>query len=202
MTHKLLIVVVVLTFVLGCESKKPSADAPAPDAAAGSKTNPGSQQPSKPSKPEPLWPEYVSDGGNYKVRMPAEPAVDRTEDVGKDGQIVLQEMAVVEVGLNEAFLSSHTIESKTDMTNPQTVLGDVRDAQLSYLSATLDKEERIELGGHPGIALVGTMPDRNIVRIRAYLVDGELYQLLAAGPPGEPHASRAQRFFESFQLLP
>ncbi len=87
--------------------------------------------------------------------------------------------------------------------NPGKLLDGARDGAVSKVNGKLMKETKITLGQakHPGRELLIRAQDGKIyARVRMYLVDNRLYQVIVAGSETEVKSKSANSVFDSFGL--
>ena len=84
----------------------------------------------------------------------------------------------------------------------EAALDAARDGAVRKINASSIREERINLGPHPGRDLRIALPGGKglVVRARFFLVGQRNYQLLVAGPAKAAEGPAAIQFLESFRL--
>lgn len=87
-----------------------------------------------------------------------------------------------------------------DLSDPQAVLADHRDAVVADVKGSLVTEKPIQLSGNPGTEFVVKRPDGINSVVRLYLVRSRVYQLTAAAPVADSYSENAERFLGSIRL--
>lgn len=147
---------------------------------------------------------YTSRPGGFRVRFPDGKSPDVEEKVigGAGGATHLFK---VQYG-SGAYLVSYDDFSK-DAKEPRTaaeILDGAKNGIVEGTGGTIESERPITLGKHPGIDLTLSATTSGIKmrqRLRAYAVDGRLYQTLVVTPDWTTATAVETEFLDSFSLL-
>jgi hypothetical protein len=185
-----------------------------PAAPAAILHNPAASQPAKepvvqPAKPPPIveqppagWQIYRSAAGGYSVWLPGTPSESESDVPGKRGEIQMKQVSLKDVPSGLQFHVSYADHNNTLFPDADKALDAARDGALKKSGAELTKEERIQLGTHPGRELWFALPKAKglVLRMRIYLVGQRNYQLLIGGAAHAVDGPAADTFFRSFRL--
>jgi hypothetical protein len=152
----------------------------------------------------PNWKTVTSKEGRFTVAMPGTPA--QTKKIVKTATGKLQVMMLVAEGrLDSTFVVSYTDYADADL-KKGTIdrrLDQARDGAVDSSGGTLRSEKSIDLAGNRGREIVIESDGAVIVRMRIFLVQRRLYQVmvLGAGPIFAPKEKDAGIFLDSFRLI-
>ncbi len=152
---------------------------------------------------------YVSEAGNYRVRMPGTPRLQQQTRTGPSGVTITTVTAGVETpDKHAAYAVTHI-----DMP-PQMVNGGNLDAALdggargmaTSMGATIREQTPIKFAGHPGLDLSLDIPPKGgkgpgIARARVILAGNRFYHLLFLGPAATFRPEEYAAFRDSFSLI-
>ena len=144
------------------------------------------------------WTVFSSKSGRFSVALPSAP-VERSQFVGQ-----LKVVKFIAEGKNEAlFVISFTDFADADVKKDalQKRLDQARDGAVASVSGMLKADKAILLEGHPGRDIVIENGGVVIVRMRIYVVDRRVYQVLALGPPPALASQEIAFFLDSFRLI-
>jgi hypothetical protein len=84
---------------------------------------------------------------------------------------------------------------------PKQVFDSSRDGAIANLAGKLASEKDIKLGGHPGREIrIEVANGKQLFRVRVYLVDQRLYQVVILGTKEQATSKEADKFLDSFRL--
>jgi len=151
------------------------------------------------------WEETTSEEGWFSISMPSKPA-EQQQNLPDD--LVLHTLMAEGEQAAYAVMYSDIPDmiTVTDQELVEQLLDDGRYGALANMSGTLVYEESVSLDEYPGRHIIYEISEEAIPGggegvLRAYLVDGRLFQLMALGVKGELPAEDVERFLTSFQLL-
>lgn len=150
------------------------------------------------------WKAFTPENGRFEVLMPGQPTP-RVQSLSTPaGEI---KTYFYNVAL-ESGKVNYTV-SYVDL--PKAATGMPANLLLGAVSGNLAGDDRVKvldeqtinLGNYPGRELRIESPDKAIVRHRAYLVNGRVYQIAVEVPATQEKTltSDVERFFNSFKLL-
>jgi hypothetical protein len=157
------------------------------------------------------WIEYAASDGSFSVRLPEEPEVQEQTIDTAEGEVTLVIYTVE--GEDAAWLiSTNTMPPLTasaitsgDEEVVAGILEGGRDGALANISGTLDREENIEVQGHPGLEIHFTAPgdaqagiDQIKGAARIVLAGPTLYQIMLLTTP-EGMDETVSPYLESFR---
>ena len=155
----------------------------------------------KPKKPE--WKKFVSREGAFAVLMPGTPVAKKEAAQTPLGPLVAHLFSLeVEIGSNFTVSFSDVPQGLLGLEGvDDLLLTQARDAAVAKLEGKLLKDERGSLNKRfPGREFHIEVPNAGIVRMRIYLVQNRVFQIVAAGPKEFATGKDADRFFNSFTL--
>jgi hypothetical protein len=146
------------------------------------------------------WKEFTSKEGHFKVLMPGKPEHNNLDSVSDFGKGILHMNSAQANGTMYAGNYSDFPEGIKKVPIKQ-VFDSSRDGAVGNLDGKLVSEKDIELNKHPGreilIAVAGGV---RLFRVRVYLVDRRLYQVVVFGPKEAANSKEADKFLDSFKL--
>jgi hypothetical protein len=96
---------------------------------------------------------------------------------------------------------------ETDPTLRDEVFNKLRDSALKAVAGKLIDETEVSLESHPGRLLTFSIADGSVTRVKCYLVEKRLYQLVVVTPRelsapdgGKFDQTRTTKFLDSFKL--
>ena len=162
------------------------------------------------SKPKgPTWQSFQPPGGRFAVELPGDPIADPPETTRTEVVIKWHIVSTLS-GISGLSIGYSDGPSRSAETNqPAVLLAKVRDQSISDLNGEhlKQKDKPISLKAPQGADLPGmefqvSIKSGFVVRERIYLVGTRIYALMVvAGSPGVSSAD-AERFFNSFRILP
>lgn len=144
------------------------------------------------------WKPVVSTTGGFKVTMPPKPTEKKQQVKTATGQ--LNVFLLLADGRNDSvFVVSYCDYPDADSKKgtEQKRLDHARDGAVSSARGKLLKEEAIKLKGHPGREIVIEKNGETVARMRIFLVNRRLYQVMALGNAAPKEAGF---FLASFDL--
>lgn len=145
---------------------------------------------------------YRSPSGGFQIRFPEGKAPEVEEKTIAAGSSAVR-LFKVQFGTS-GYLVVYDDYAKGSARAPQQILDGAREGVLETTAGTLDSEGPLTLDGHPGLDLAVTATTSGITmrqRVRVFLVDGRLYQLIVVAPSWSGATVVEQQFFDSFNLL-
>lgn len=145
------------------------------------------------------WKEVSSKDGKFKAAMPAEPMEKKQVVKTATGQLTVK--LLVAEGRDEAvFVVSYTDypEAALKKGAVEKRLDQARDGAVSSSGGKLNTEQAIKINNHPGRHLTIEKDGKIIARMRIYLVNRRLYQVMVLG--GAPNKD-VSSFLSSFELI-
>jgi hypothetical protein len=134
---------------------------------------------------QPAWKEFASKEGRFKVLMPGTPKQDQAETESDFGKGVLH-MNTAQAG--KTLYGANYCDSS-------------RDGAVANLEGELAGEKDIKLGEYPGREIqIDVAGGKRLFRVRVYLVDQRLYQVVVFGTKEAATSKEADKFLDSFKL--
>ena len=76
-----------------------------------------------------------------------------------------------------------------------------RDGAVANMEGKLVSEKNVKLGKHPGREIrINVAEGKRLFRVRVYLVEQRLYQVVVFGTPETATSKDADKFLDSFKL--
>ena len=144
---------------------------------------------------------YRATTGSFQVRFPEGKAPEVEHKPITGGLSV--SMFKVQYGTS-GYIVTFDDFNRTSGRSAEQILDGAKEGVLETTGGTLDKEDPLTLEGHPGIELSVSATTSGIAmrqRVRVYLVDGRVYQLIVVAPTWSGASASEQEFFDSFKLL-
>lgn len=144
------------------------------------------------------WMVFASKAGRFSVSLPGVP-IEVPQFVGQ-----LKVVKYVAEGKNEAvYVISHTDYAEADVKADavQKRLDQARDGAIVSVGGKLKTEKAVQLEGFPGRDIAIEKAGAVIVRMRIFVVDRRVYQVLALGPPAVLGSKEVANFLDSFRLI-
>ncbi len=149
---------------------------------------------------QPEWKEFASKEGRFKVLMPGTPKQDKAETESDFGKGVLH-MNTVQAGKTMYGANYCDFPAEIKKTPLKQVFDSSRDGAVANLEGKLASEKDIKLGEYPGREiLIDLAGGKRLFRVRVYLVDQRLYQVVVFGTKEAATAKEADKFLDSFTL--
>lgn len=145
---------------------------------------------------------YRTPSGGFQVRFPEGKAPEVEEKTITGGGAVVH-LFKVQYGTS-GYIVTYDDFAKGSARTPQLILDGAREGVVETTGGTIDSERPVTLDGHPGLDLAVTATTSGITmrqRVRVFLVDGRLYQLIVVAPSWSGATVVEQDFFDSFKLL-
>ena len=145
------------------------------------------------------WEELAPTEGRFKAAMPTAPTMRKQQVKTATGQLSVT-MYVAE-GRNDAvFVVSYTDYPEADLKKGavEKRLDHARDGAVASAGGKLRSEQAIKLKGHPGREIVVEKGSEVLARMRIFLVNGRLYQVMVLG---KAPADDVKSFLASFELI-
>ncbi len=144
------------------------------------------------------WMTFTSKAGRFSISLPGTPA-ERSQFVGllKVTKFIAENKkdlacVVSYCDFPEADVKSSTVQKRLDQ---------ARDGAVASVAGLAKDEKATLLGGHPGRDFAIEKAGVVIVRMRIYVVDRRVYQILALGPAPVLASKEISLFLDSFRLI-
>ncbi|HUJ19713.1 MAG TPA: hypothetical protein VL197_17125 [Nitrospirota bacterium] len=163
---------------------------------------PGKALLSKASIPEtPSWAEFSSPEGNFSILMPGTPAQEKKQ-VSTAAGLLDMHMFSREVRNRTAYIVIYTdYPDAITRVSPDKVLDGGRDGAVANSKGKLLSEQYLFLeGGHSGREITVEVPEKGMLKVRAYLVRQRLYQIMLIAPKELIDSEDNVRYLSSFKL--
>jgi hypothetical protein len=144
--------------------------------------------------------EFSPKDSGLKVMMPGEPKLGEAEQNG----VKVKTWYLERKGGKEAFAVSVTELSKVpgDEDARQQRLDEAREGLLRAVKGKLEKETKLKYGDEfPGREVVVSVKGDVLIRDRAFLVKGRMYQVVVTGSKDFIESDEVQKYFQSFELV-
>lgn len=159
----------------------------------------GQQRPS----PATGWRQYTSKEGRFRVEMPAAPTTDRATMRTPYGELPLHTANVAGHTTGYVVFYSDYPERVVRRFTAEQILRGARDAAVRRLGGRLLEESSTRVSGQPARRLeIEISGGGAIARTTLILAGRRLYQVTVAAPPEQVRSAEAERFINSFRILP
>lgn len=145
-----------------------------------------------------VWVRHDCPLGQYSVLMPDVPTVEESPADPKIGKLGGCASLVEAHGRAYMAQCSRFSLAHTDVKQE---LDAARDNLIGSLEGERLHEEDLELAGHPGREVLLSLPDGTVMRSRYFIVDQDVFQVMAVVPRGQESSNETNEFFDSFRLL-
>ena len=148
----------------------------------------------------PEWKEFTSKDGRFKVLMlgtPKQYKLDTESDFGKG----VLHMNTVMVGKTMYGANFCDFPAEIKKAPLKQVLDSSRDGTVANLEGKLASERDIKLGAYAGREIqIEVAGGKQLFRVRVYLVDQRLHQVVVFGTKEAATGKDADKFLDSFKL--
>jgi hypothetical protein len=149
---------------------------------------------------EAVWKEFAPKDGKFKVTMPGVPKPKQLETESDFGKGVLH-MNAVEFGKGMYAANYSDFPAAIKKVPSKQIFDSSRDGAIANMGGKLSNEKDIKLGDYPGREIKIDVADgKQLFRVRVYLVDQRLYQVVVFGTPEMATSKDADKFLDSFKL--
>jgi hypothetical protein len=149
---------------------------------------------------QPAWKEFASKEGRFKVLMPGTPKQDQAETESDFGKGVLH-MNTAQAGKTLYGANYCDFPAEIKKAPLKQVFDSSRDGAVANLEGELAGEKDIKLGEYPGREIqIDVAGGKRLFRVRVYLVDQRLYQVVVFGTKEAATSKEADKFLDSFKL--
>jgi hypothetical protein len=149
----------------------------------------------------PDWTRYVSEDSSYSVLFPVAPT-ETMEPLGMLDASVDVHSSRVTLGNCAYFISYIDFPEDSTPIDSRQMLWSIGDDAAARMDGEVVADTAILLSDYPGREMTIIAADGgSIYRIRLYMVDRRMYELVSVTPISEFYTSQAIKFFHSFQLL-
>lgn len=146
------------------------------------------------------WKEFVAKEGQFKVSMPGAPKQNKLDTESDFGKGVLY-MNVVVAGKTMYAANYSDFPAEVKKATLKQVYDSSRDGAVTNMDGKLVSEKDVKLGEHPGREIrIDVAEGKRLFRVRVYLVDQRLYQVVVFGTPEAATSKEADKFLDSFKL--
>jgi hypothetical protein len=142
---------------------------------------------------------FVSSDQKFEINFPVAPHEESTPANALIGKL---EGKVYEAEQSDVYYAVFYTRFGARRTNPQAELDTGRDNAVLAMQAKLLSDKNLQVEGYPGKEILLEHQDGTVQRIRVFLTDFELFQLMVGGPQGHKTTTATDAFFASFRLLP
>lgn len=166
-----------------------------------------SATPAPTATPPPMWQEFNSEDGRYRVSFPAQPVAGAAPlpVLGKD--LDLQAQQAKYQGMLFFAAQADTPADVLAADDPDVFHKTWLDAAQDALKGRLISTTPLELNGHAGQEYLMEVPDGlktpggGVLRVREYLVNDRIYVVAQFGSKRDSMISDVHTFLDSFQLV-
>jgi len=144
---------------------------------------------------------FASKAGRFTIEMPGEPKEQINKIDTALGPIDLH-LFVFSPDPNIVYIASYADypEDVIKKSDSEKMLNGARDGAVKNINGKLDREKKITIDKHPGRD-ISIVADQAMARVRMYLVDARLYQVILVSTSKESVTSKdAEKFLDSFKL--
>jgi hypothetical protein len=171
----------------------------APAAAEPGKDAPAASQQPAGSKSALDWKQFSSAEGNFTVLLPGAPEVTKND---KDG--LADRQYVMSLGAAVYIIDYHDFGPELVRINPSALLDKAQAGEMQAIHGTVRKSKSKTVLGYPGREVVFDGSKNNVAlagKVRIFLVNNRLYQILYLGPQGDETKPEVLAFLNSFHLI-
>jgi hypothetical protein len=148
----------------------------------------------------PGWKEFASKEGQFKVLMPGTPKQKKLDTESDFGKGVLY-MNVVESGKTMYAANYCDFPPEIKKAALKQVYDSSRDGAVANMDGKLVSEKEVKLGENAGREIrIDVAEGKRLFRVRVYLIDQRLYQVVVFGTPEATTSKEADKFLDSFKL--
>jgi hypothetical protein len=153
--------------------------------------------------PESTWREVSSKEGGFSALMPDEPKTNVIYTETRKGGLYTHTISASDEEWNEYLVSwtEYPKDSIEDRATEKT-FNRMRDALVGFKEGKVLSDNALTLEGHPARAVTFETKDEQLTNVRFYFVENRLYQVMVHSRNGNKNAADAERFLNSFKLLP
>jgi hypothetical protein len=146
------------------------------------------------------WKEFASKEGRFNVLMVGTPKQDKLDTESDFGKGVLN-MNSIRVGGTMYAANYCDFPAEIKEAGLKQVYDSSRDGAVANLQGKLASEKDVKLGEHPGREIqIDVQGGRQLFRVRVYLIDQRLYQVVVFGTKAAATSKDADKFLDSFKL--
>jgi hypothetical protein len=147
------------------------------------------------------WISFISKEGGFRVSLPATPAEKTQRVKTATGQLEVT-VFLVEDKNDTSYVVSYSDLPRAEVKDgtEQKRLDFARDGAVAKARGKLRSEKTLALEGHPGRELIIENGTEAVVRLRIYVVNRRLHQLMAVGPGNVVLGRDGTFFLDSFRL--
>ena len=145
------------------------------------------------------WIVVAPDETGFRVAMPRMPE-SRTQSVETPAGTIVMHVYTLDEGYRSMSVAYGDYPGGLIEANgPDPILDGARDGAVANLRGTLVSHDRIRSGFHQGRDVAIASPDGELLyRMRFFLIDRRLYQIIAVAKPEEAQGGEVQAFLDSF----
>jgi hypothetical protein len=149
---------------------------------------------------KPSWKEFVSKEGMFTVIMPGTPKSDKLDTESDFGKGVLH-MNMVEADKTMYAANYSDFPAAVKKATLKQLYDSSRDGAVANMDGKLASEKDIKLGTHEGREIrIDVAGGKRLFRVRVFLVEQRLYQIVVFGTPESATSKDADKFLDSFKL--
>ena len=147
----------------------------------------------------PEWKEFISKDGRFTVLMPGTPKQDMAETESDFGKGVLH-LNVAQAGPTMYGANYCDFPAAVKKAPLKQVFDSSRDGAVTNLEGKLVSEKDVKLGEYPGREIrIDVAGGKRLFRVRVFLVDQRLYQVVVFGTKDEATSKESDKFLDSFK---
>jgi hypothetical protein len=160
----------------------------------------GQEKPTRVGERSLTWSEFISVEGRFRVLMPDKPKLEvLTYELGKSR--LVHNTFTVERGAFIWLVDYADLSSEIDSTDPAAFFNEARDQLVRELNGTLQQQKSLTLGRHSGLDIKLRISGGE-ARVRLYLVNNRLYQLLVTRLDLLSKSQESmEKFLNSFKII-
>lgn len=149
--------------------------------------------------------EFKSDAGGFSVNVPGGTMQETSQNVPTAAGNIKITLYQTTAG-NNAYLAgfSDFPDAITKQNNPDTLLDGARQGAVTNANGTVVSDNKITFENNPGRETVidGKAPtgQEATIKVRYYLINNRLYQVMAVTPRGQINSAGIDDFLQSFKL--
>jgi hypothetical protein len=148
------------------------------------------------------WNEFVSKEGRFAITMPAEPAHNAQTVQSDAGPIAMHMYSAENSGMVFFVAYADYPAEQVAAASAARFLDGARDGAVNNMKGTLLAETAIKQDRFPGRELKIASGDGSmVIRVRLFMVDARLLQVLVISPTASVDDKLIDRFFASLRLL-
>ncbi len=147
------------------------------------------------------WKPFVPSDKEFSILLPGVPKKKSREIKTRKGIVEVTSLTLVAKGKGGFYFSfSQPRKSSASRSGEDDRLKQAKTKALKTIRGVLKKEQKLELGNFPGVELYISIKQNKHLRLRLFVIEDRLYQLLVVGTPAQVASADTNRYFASFKL--